>query len=196
MRDSALSEAMQRHTTTILAEMARRFDRLDGQNDSLAADVRFARGFAVQTFAASLESPPPSDKRVAELPSMVTGELSVGALCMLHEALLLDSHDADEVGQLRSINIWLGSPSATPDRATYVPPDAGDVPTLMAALVADWNGALSALALKGKPEVLNEITRFHHRFLKIHLSGMETGASPGFSWFSKCERYWASVVRS
>lgn len=169
-RESSLAEALREHTATVLAELGRRFDRLEGKDD-LGVVRMPTRGFATpQTMALSVPTPPPSDKK-PQVHITVPGasdQLTVPALCMLHEALLFDSPGSSDSGRLRSISIWIGPPGAGPDSATYTPPPPQEVSERIQALFDQWNQSFGALKTRPKPEVLAAIVRFHHEFLQIH----------------------------
>jgi len=171
-RDSSLSRALEQHTATILAELARRFDRLEGNgfNDDSMAPIDLAQ----HTYA--IAGPIAASRNIGPQPPLpvTLASLTTEWLCMLHGALLFDSAEPG-TGNLRTHQIWIGSPGSGLDDATYVPPGPEEVPRLVDALVSDWNESYQDLVRQSRQDVLRAITRFHHRFLKIHPFGDGNG---------------------
>lgn len=166
-RESSLSEALREHTTQILAELGRRFDRLEGKDDT--AVPRLSNHFAQQTHAELGSSPPPSNKKPRPIVrGGAADNLTVGLLCELHSALLFGAAGEAESGALRTHNIWIGGAGASKRSAAYTPPPADQVPQLLEQLLSDWSKTYGELNTSPKAEILDAIVRFHHRFLQIH----------------------------
>jgi hypothetical protein len=168
-RDSNLSEALRIHTATILAELSRRFERLEERNDTFRAQLDNVASIAQRTLCEVGAQVPSSNKKAIPVLSMgELDQLTVDSLCLLQGALLFDSPGAPDIGRLRTMRIWIGSPGTTSAQATYVPPDPASVPELLTKLLLEWNSEYPELKTKSNEEKVSAIARFHHAFLKIH----------------------------
>jgi Fic family protein len=118
---------------------------------------------------ASREAPRKSDvvEVTAHIDALETGlqeaadKLNLITLCEIHATLMRDVNSGKEPGQLREGPVWLGSPTARPETAVFVPP----VGSSMHRALSDWNVFIS------DPPRLPALVRaaiLHYQFLTIH----------------------------
>ncbi len=122
--------------------------------------------------AEASETPTPSED-VAEVEryvaatrqgySLVRGlPISQRLVLELHKTLLTGVRGQEKLpGQFRTSPVWVGSPTDTPDTATYVPPLPGEIPEL----IADWERFIN------EPTDLPTLIRcglVHYQFETIH----------------------------
>lgn len=83
-------------------------------------------------------------------------------LLQLHATLLRGVRGEEELpGELRRTPVWVGSPTDSPDTATYVPPLPSDLPTLL----TDWEEFVNT---PGDLPPLVRCALMHYQFETIH----------------------------
>ncbi len=92
--------------------------------------------------------------------------LSVEVLRRLHRDLFPRGYEI--AGELREIQVWVGPPGSSPDRARFVPPPPEEVPNQLDALLRKWNAAFPKLKESSRTEQISAIAQFHHRFVSLH----------------------------
>jgi len=111
-----------------------------------------------------------TDKRKLIFPkiSVVTSELNIDLLQLLQKAILFETNNRF-LGQLRKNQVWIGSPSSTIQEASYVPPTPEKVYPITDELLDNWRKIYHDLQQsKDKNFIIEEITKFHYKFLSIH----------------------------
>lgn len=166
----SFADLLQAQGLMIIREITKRIDLLAGVTEDFGAKIHQISGVVSQTQSLVLQLVTPSDKRVdaGPIPDLLTKELSVATLCILHQALLFDASAGTHVGGLRNTKVWLGKPGTTAATATFLPPDPEQVPALLEGLLADWRDSLGRFVDGSVTEKIAAITKFHHRFVSIH----------------------------
>jgi fido (protein-threonine AMPylation protein) len=112
----------------------------------------------------SLEIDPP-----AELTQFPTANLQLADLFWIHR-LLCDRSDLPHTdrGRIRNINVWIGKPGSTPDKARYTPPPPEKIVALLEDLLGRWRAGYKNVSGADENLRIEALTSFHHGFLNIH----------------------------
>jgi hypothetical protein len=168
--DRSFAGRLREHGQMIVSEISKKIDGLISRDSQLGVQLTEIASTAQRTVSelgAMLDrsnkalSPPP----VAGHP---TRQLTTESLCMLHSALMFESVPGVQVGKLRNLKIWIAGAGSSIQEAAYIPPPPEQVASLLDALLARWRESSASLQERTISERLDEITRFHHEFLKIH----------------------------
>lgn len=98
----------------------------------------------------------------------LTNGLTIEAIALVHRAVLGASPSEIQPGRLRGATVWVGHPGSGPESATFRPPPPKDVPTLLGALLQDWNNTLRRSTELNDDAKLEALASFHHQFTAIH----------------------------
>lgn len=161
-------EMLDNHEKNIINHLSHKIDLLMKES---ARQGNQLDNFIYATQAVGLISLPPSNKADIVLPisGPASSELTVEILCMIHKSLLIDYPYAEELGILRTQDVWVGSPNTPKERAVYTPPKPSDVSKLLKDLLVKWiNGYETLATSKIQQVILDAIVDFHHQFLMIH----------------------------
>lgn len=104
--------------------------------------------------------------RATSLANELSNDLPITSRLLLevHHALLSGVRGSEKnPGEFRKSPVWVGSPDATPDNATYVPPLPSDLPDL----IGDWEKFVNDDATSDMP-VLIRAALMHYQFETIH----------------------------
>ncbi len=91
---------------------------------------------------------------------LAADRLDLDTLFKVHAMLMKDGH-GKEPGRRRSAPVWLGSPTARPETAVFVPP----IEKALARSLADWEHFLSA---QPRMPTLIKAALLHYQLLTIH----------------------------
>lgn len=89
-----------------------------------------------------------------------TEEINVGTAAFLH-SLLMDDEKSNSAGRLRDQPVWLGSPTAKPENAVFVPP----VGEAILSSLKSWEDFLK---MPPRLPILIRAAMIHYQFLTIH----------------------------
>ena len=114
-----------------------------------------------------------SSKKSSVLPIagiMLSSRLSVEDLQALHLACLYDSGlvNSPAAHAFRNVQVWVGLPGCTIDRADYIPPPPTEVPRLVNELLEWWRAEYMNVVYGGDSAKMLLIAEFHERLLSIH----------------------------
>jgi Fic family protein len=88
-------------------------------------------------------------------------KLSLSSLCRMHANLMTAGDRGKHPGHLRAEPVWLGSPTARPETAVFVPP----IGVAMTRALSDWEEFLNN---PPRLPVLIRAALLHYQFLTIH----------------------------
>lgn len=92
--------------------------------------------------------------------------LTFDAIRRTHASLFPRGYEL--AGTPRQSAVWVGQPGISRADATFLPPDASQVPAKLAELLDDWNARAGSLPAAPARERMRAIADFHHRFVSIH----------------------------
>ena len=168
--DRSFTGRLREHGQMIVGEISKKIDSLMSRDNQLGlqlTDIASTAQRTVSELGALLDrsnkalSPPP----VAGHP---TRQLTIESLCMLHSALMFESVPGVQVGKLRTLTIWIAGAGTSIQDAAYVPPPPEQVSPMLDDLLSRWRESSATVEDRTIAERLDELTRFHHEFLKIH----------------------------
>jgi len=167
----SFSDLLREHGMMIVKEISKKIDVLKAPTENLGKHIHELIAATQSTMALGAELLEKSEKTQIPIPQSgpATSNLTVETLCMLHRALLIDHPHTQNVGRLRNINIWIGEPDSSPEKATYRPPDHSSIHNLLENLLMNWRENYNDLKKStDKQKIITELTKFHHNFLSIH----------------------------
>lgn len=136
-----------------------------------SAQIEGTQARLSDVFQAQASKEGPRDRDVVELTAhiaaleqglgMAKDRLNFGTLRKVHEILMADSPKSAEPGQLRKVPVWLGSPTARPETAVFVPP-VGE------AMIRALNSWEEFLTKPPRLPVLIRAALLHYHFLTVH----------------------------
>jgi len=168
--DRSFAGRLRDHGQMIVGEISKKIDSLLSRDHHLGLQLTEIASTAQRTVSElgalldrsnKAQSPPPVEGHP-------TRQLTTESLCMLHSALMFESVPGVQVGRLRNIKIWIAGAGTNIQEAAYVPPPPEQVAPMLDDLLARWRESSATLQRRTIAERLDEITRFHHEFLKIH----------------------------
>jgi fido (protein-threonine AMPylation protein) len=166
----SFADSLHEHGLMIIREIGKKIELLSNSTEKLGTKAEQLNSVVMQTHSMVQHLAPPTDKIdfAKSAVDFTANEYSVGEICLLHRALLFDAPPSSQAGCLRSNHVWLGGPRTTKATATFVPPEPGQVPKLLAKLLFDWRQSFDELTSKSATEKIAAMTRFHHGFVSIH----------------------------
>ncbi|GEM_PF-874970 len=168
--DRSFAGRLRDHGQMIVGEISKKIDSLISRDHHLGLQLTEIASTAQRTVSELGSLLERSNK--ADLPPPVEGhptrQLTTESLCMLHSALMFESVPGVQVGKLRQVRIWIAGAGTNIQEAAYVPPPPEQVASLLDDLLARWRKSSVSMQGHAITERLDEITRFHHEFLKIH----------------------------
>ena len=168
--DQSFAGRLRDHGQMIVCEISKKIDSLLSRDIHLGlqlTDIASTAQRTVSELGALLDrsnkaqSPPPVEGHPTRL-------LTIDSLCMLHSALMCESSPSIQAGKLRQIKIWISGSGTNIQKASFVPPSPEQVAPMLDDLLARWRKSSLTLQDEAISKKLDEITRFHHEFLKIH----------------------------
>lgn len=168
--DRSFAGRLRDHGQMIVGEISKKIDSLlfrDNQLGLQLTEIASTAQRTVSELGALLDrsnkahSPPPVEGHP-------TRQLTTESLCMLHSALMFESVPSVQVGRLRNVKLWIAGAGINIQDAAYVPPPPEQVAPMLDDLISRWRESSASLQSRTTAEKLDEITRFHHEFLKIH----------------------------
>jgi len=169
--NSSFSEQLREHGLMIIREISKKIDSNSTPTDFIGQKLNELVEAAQSTISLLGATAAKSSKVEISIPhtGAATKFLTGETLCMLHRAILMDHTNASTIGTFRPMKVWIGKPGSTLNTATYVPPDPELVPTLTEELLSSWRTNYERLErMDNQQEIISNIARFHHQFLKIH----------------------------
>lgn len=168
--DRSFAGRLHDHGQMIVGEISKKIDSLLSRDNHLCLQLTEIASTAQRTVSELGALLDRSDK--AQSPPPVEGhptrQLTIESLCMLHSALMFESVPGVQVGRLRRIKIWIAGTGTNIQEAAYLPPPPELVAPMLDELLSRWRESSASLQGRTISERLDEITRFHHEFLKIH----------------------------
>lgn len=138
-----------------LKQIEEKIDLVNKRTNALHADL-LANGSSIENAFGFVSSFP-------------TEQLSISLVLWLHK-LAIDNTEfkVPKAGELRGVQVWVGSAGSTIETAQYVPPPPDDIPQLLEELLYRWRTSYKTMATQEANDRLLEIANFHHQFLSIH----------------------------
>ncbi|MHA4895632.1 Fic family protein [Pedobacter sp. PWIIR3] len=165
-----LKKLLSEQSEHIITSIGKKLDGWKAPSEKVFSFMQNLYETTQSTMANFQQAIPKTDKRNLLFPkvSIVTSELNKDLLCLLHKAILFETNNG-LLGQLRKNKVWIGSPNSTLNDATYIPPDPDQVDPLTEKLLLEWRNIYpDLLKSKDKNYILEELTKFHSKFLAIH----------------------------
>lgn len=136
-----------------------------------SAQIEGTQASLSDVFQAEASREPPREPDIIEVTAhikaleeglrLAADVLNFETLCTVHATLMSDGHRGKEPGRLREGPVWLGSPTARPETAVFVPP----VGKSMQRALADWE---QFVADPPRLPILIRAALLHYQFLTIH----------------------------
>lgn len=148
------SDSLAHTVATVEAQVATVAAQLSSHPDDVLTQPRGIGSPSKNIIAALLKAPPPA------------GPLSIEALRAIHRALFPQKWPGG--GEIRSIDVWLGPPGCTAERAVYQPPGPEDVESMLVGTIEEWNGVVDSLRAAAFDAQVAAVARLHYGILAAH----------------------------
>jgi fido (protein-threonine AMPylation protein) len=165
-----LKKLLNENSEHIINSIGQKFDSWKAPSDKVFSFVQNLYETTQSTMSQVLPHIEKTDKRTLIFPkiSIITNQLDTDLLCLIHKAILFETNST-VLGQLRKNKVWIGSPTSSPDNASYVAPAPEQVDPLTEKMLKDWREIYPTLEKSNdKKFKLEEITKFHFALLSIH----------------------------
>jgi fido (protein-threonine AMPylation protein) len=159
---SSMNQDVVRKLAAHEAERNAQFSSIERKLDLVLARTN-AIGYALVESRSHLERHNSFD---FELP---TSTLSLGTVCWIHR-VITEGQNLPETsrGQIRGVNVWVGSANSSPETATFIPVPPEQIIGQAESLFAWWRDQHAQLRTSPKDEIVAALAELHHGFLKIH----------------------------
>ncbi|WP_319579404.1 Fic family protein [uncultured Methanospirillum sp.] len=101
--------------------------------------------------------------------SLVTSSINIGHLCWIHRIIGEDLRIPSKfIGILRTVPVWIGDPTSTPDNARFIPLPPEKILHAITVLLSEWCANYRLILKCPQISKIEYIVEFHHAFLTIH----------------------------